>query len=111
MSLLRLWVVKPLVVLIWIALLTYVWLNRSNQIAEARLKIPPIQNRIRDAEREQSRLLYAVDLFEQPLRLHHLLKDPRYAHYHFPLLKEVIFLTHGEPQTGSQSSPREPPHE
>jgi hypothetical protein len=108
MNLLRLWVAKPLAVLIWVALLTYVWLNRANQIAEARLKIPPIQNLIREAEREQSRLLYAVDAFEHPLRLHRLLKDERYAHLHFPQLRDVIFLTHN---AGERHRLMEPKHE
>jgi hypothetical protein len=100
MGILQTWIGKPgilglqgLVILGWCAWLSYLWLDRNNQLAQARLQIPPLQEALVEARREEGRLLFQIDAFEQPLRLQRLLAQPGYQHLHYPYLHEVIFLT------------------
>jgi hypothetical protein len=93
MSILQAWVLKPLACLAFLAGLAYLWLDRNNQLAQARLQIAPLQVACRAEAREQTRLLFEIDTFENPLHLHRLLQQERYRHLHFPRLHDVIFLT------------------
>lgn len=113
MSILQAWVLKPLACLAFVAGLAYLWLDRNNQLAQARLQIAPLQAACQTATREQTRLLFDIDAFENPLHMHRLLQQDRYRHLHFPRLHEVIFLTaegrQPQLQALSQSSPKGAP--
>ncbi|GEM_PF-555774 len=83
----------------------YSYIDKQNAVTKRRLEIPVVAKEIKDLKEANTRLQYAIDLFESPEHLMELARHNEYSHLKQPLLKEIITLQEGLAlETSSESS-------
>lgn len=65
---------------------------KGNQVTKMRLMIPALAKKVRMLEEENSRLMYEIEQFENPIHLTELQKKPELSHLKFPYLDEIVIL-------------------
>lgn len=70
----------------------YSLIVRQNELVELRLAIPQLQKEVQQIEEENTKLQYEVDLFESPIHLMELAKQPAFSHLKFPYNKDVLVI-------------------
>lgn len=70
----------------------YSYIDMQNGITELRIRIPELARVVRTTEEENTRLLFEIEVFENPAHLMELAQTAAFAHLKYPLAKEVITL-------------------
>lgn len=68
----------------------YSYLSVQNELTELKIKIPRMKTEIDLMLEENCRLVYEIDLFQNPAYLMELAHRPEFAHLKHPLFKEVL---------------------
>lgn len=62
----------------------------TNDVTAVQLAIPILEKRVKNLQKENERLQYEVDQFENPLHLMELLRKPEFGHLKYPSTTDVI---------------------
>lgn len=73
-------------------LLAYLSVYQQNELTQMRMQQPKIIQKIEILEEATSRLHYQIELFENPLHLMELVRQPQYSHLHHPYVNEIIII-------------------
>lgn len=68
----------------------YSYLNKQNELTQLKIRIPKIDQEIRQVYEENKRLSYEIDQFQSPSHLIELAHRPEFSHLKHPLLHEIL---------------------
>ncbi len=70
----------------------FFYIEKENGLIELRLTIPKVQKEVKILEEENQRLQYAIDIFESPVHLMQLLRQPEFGHLKYPQKDKTLTL-------------------
>lgn len=70
----------------------YGYIDKQNQLTEIQRTIPLLKKEVATITRENSRLQYEIDRFENPLHLMELARKPEFGHLKYPYVRDVIVI-------------------
>jgi len=70
----------------------YANIRKNNELTALQLAIPRLEKEVKQQKKENERLQYEIDRFENPLHLMELLRRPEFSHLHYPYIHEVIII-------------------
>lgn len=85
--LIRVWIC-----IIGLTVFLYGIIDKQNILTGLQREIPKARKEVRALDEEITRLQYAVDCFESPVKLMELAKRPEYGHLRYPYNNEVLVL-------------------
>ncbi len=82
---------------IWIGIFVvglcfYLYVDRQNDLIKLQIELPLLRKELRLLEEENRQLLFAIEEFENPLRIMQLRKDPRFNYLKEPHEDVIIIL-------------------
>ena len=90
----------------------YFYIEKQNELASLKMKLPSLAQEIHRLREENQRLQYEVDGFESPCHLMELARKPEFSHLKHPLVQEVLAMQEGLALNQSIGKPKkvvEPP--
>lgn len=70
----------------------FLHISRLNDLTRLRLTIPPLEKEVHNIQEEISRLRYQLEVFNNPIHLIELARQPEYSHLKFPLLSDITII-------------------
>ena len=70
----------------------YAYVEKQNQLTRMRLKIPPLEKKVKQLREGNRRLRYEIEQFENPVHLIELLNKPEFGHLKHPNLEEITVI-------------------
>lgn len=73
----------------------YSYQNKQNELTELKMRLPEVQEEMKQICEENQRLRYEIERVESPLKLIELVHRPEFAYLKHPLMKEVFSVSEG----------------
>ena len=70
----------------------FCYIEKQNELTELRLAIPALAKKVKAIQTENTRFMYEIERFENPINLMELMQKPEFTHLKYPYLNEQIFL-------------------
>lgn len=87
---------RLLICLAFLGSFLYLTIDRQNEITKLRLVIPHIAKEIDEIKEENTRMLFQIECFENPIHLMQLARLNEYSHLKHPMTKEILTVTEGD---------------
>ncbi len=82
-----------ILICIFVAAVTlFAHIKKRNELTELSLVLPRLEGEVKKLQRENKRLQYEIDSFENPIRLMELAHQPEFSHMKYPIIKDVIII-------------------
>jgi len=70
----------------------YSYINQHNHLTELRIQVPLLTKKLKSLEDENTRLMFEIEKFENPLNLMDLARKPQYGYLKHPYVSDIIHL-------------------
>lgn len=70
----------------------YFYIDKQNTLTKLQLNIPALEKELKEIKKENLRLQYEIDQFENPIHLMEMAQKPEFSHLKFPYLDKIIIL-------------------
>lgn len=78
-----------------LSLCLYSYQNKQNEVTQLKIRLPQLEQEIKQINEENRRLAYEIDRIESPTRLIELVHRPEFGHLKHPLMKEILQIPEG----------------
>lgn len=86
-----------ILICIFVAAVTmFAHIKKRNELTRLSLVLPRIESEVKKLQRENMRLQYEIDSFENPIRMMEFARQPDLGHLKYPYENEVIILKEGK---------------
>ena len=68
----------------------YFYIDQHNRLTELRIQVPLLTKKLKMVEDENTRLLFEIEKFENPLNLMELARKPQYGYLKHPYVSDII---------------------
>ena len=75
----------------------YLTIDRQNEITKMRFAIPQLVKEIEEIKEENTRLMFQIECFENPIHLMQLARLNEYCHLKHPMKNEILTVREGNP--------------
>ncbi len=76
----------------------YAYIDKVNQVTEARIRLPYLQKECKKLQEENRRRAFVIKQFEDPKQLLLLAKQPEFGHLRAPSTAEILIVQQQEQQ-------------
>ena len=73
----------------------YSYMEKQNEITSLKFEVPFIAKEIEDLKEEIKKMKYEVEMFENPVYLMQLIRNPEYGHLKHPIIDDVLTIPEG----------------
>ena len=70
-------------------------MEKQNQLTSLKFEVPLVAKEIEDLKEEIKKIKYEVEMFENPVYLMQLSRNPEYGHLKHPLIEDVLTIPEG----------------
>ncbi len=70
----------------------YSYINRHNNLTQFRIQVPLLTKKLKSIEDENTRLMFEIEKFENPLNLMELARKPQYGYLKHPYVSDIIHV-------------------